>query len=88
VVEGVIADFESKNPEIKVNYTKSFQDNYRSRLAGRLEKDATQVEVPDVFRIHASWLPMFTDKLAPVPKSTAQGLGAGRRLFMMFINGI
>jgi len=75
VVEGVIADFESKNPEIKVNYTKSFQDNYRSRLAGRLEKDATQVEVPDVFRIHASWLPMFTDKLAPVPKSTAQGLG-------------
>ena len=44
-------------------------------MAGRLEKDATQVEVPDVFRIHASWLPMFTDKLAPVPKSTAQGLG-------------
>ena len=84
VMEGVIADFESKNPEIKVKYTKNFQDNYRSRLAGRLEKDAAQVEVPDIFRIHSSWLPMFTDNLAPVPKSTTQSLGMEEDFFDVY----
>jgi len=84
VMEGVIADFESKNPGIKINYTKSFQDNYRTRLAGRLEKDVTQVEVPDIFRIHASWLPMFTDKLAPVPKSTAESMELEKDFFDVY----
>ena len=84
VMEGVIADFELKNPGIEVKYTKNFQDNYRSRLAGRLEKDASQVEVPDIFRIHSSWIPMFVDKLAPVSKSTAQSIGLEEDFFEVY----
>ena len=84
VMEGVIADFESKNPKIKVRYTKSFFENYRSRLAGRLQKDPTQIEVPDVFRIHSSWLPMFTNNLAPVSKSIVKNIGLEEDFFEIY----
>lgn len=70
VMSGVIADFESKNPEIKINYVFNQKDNYRTRLKAKLNSGS---EV-DLFRIHANWLPMFEDNLAPVPDKTRDGL--------------
>ena len=75
VMGAVIADFEAKYPKIKVNYVKNSHDNYRTRLAGRLTKDAEATEVPDIYRIHASWLPMFMDNLAVVPDETSTKIG-------------
>ena len=60
ILEGIIADFEVKNPGIKINYVKNQKDDYRTRLAGRLEKDPSLGDVPDIFRLHSSWWPMFT----------------------------
>lgn len=70
VLQGIISDFESKNPNIKINYKKNDKTDYRSRLAGRLAKNPETEEVPDIFRIHSSWLPMFRDNLSPVPSAT------------------
>jgi len=75
IMDGVIADFEKQNPGIKINYTKNQKTNYRSRLQGRLVKDAATEEVPDVFRIHSSWLPMFKTDLAKVPADVAKSIG-------------
>jgi ABC-type glycerol-3-phosphate transport system substrate-binding protein len=75
LLEGVIADFEAKNPDIKVNYKTQQKNDYRSRLSGRLSKDPTVEEIPDIFRLHSSWLPMFSDNLAPVPDTTAKSIG-------------
>lgn len=72
VMAGVIADFEAKNPGIKVNYVKNQKINYRSRLQGRLIKDPTVEEVPDVFRIHSSWMPMVINDLAKMPGDVAK----------------
>lgn len=70
VIDGVIADFEAKNPGIKINYIKNEKDNYRTRLKARLGKTSVDEGAPDVFRIHSSWIPMFDEDLARVPAET------------------
>lgn len=74
VLQGIIADFESKNPNIKINYKENSKIDYRTRLAGRILKDPETEEVPDIFRIHSSWLPMFKDNISPVPLATLTAL--------------
>lgn len=71
VVQGLISEFESKNPGIKINYSKKSKTDYRTRLAGRLAKSGTTEDVPDVFRMHVSWLPMMKDYVEPVPAKVA-----------------
>ncbi len=75
IVNGIITDFEAKYPHIKIKYVHSSKDDYRTRLAGRLAKDIGSGEVPDIFRIHSSWLPMFKNNLAPVPANIVTSLG-------------
>jgi ABC-type glycerol-3-phosphate transport system substrate-binding protein len=74
-IEGVIADYESQNPGVKINYVRNEITNYRSRLQTRLETDTGSGDSPDVFRIHSSWLPMFKGDLAKVPAATAATIG-------------
>lgn len=74
VVEGLLAEFESKNPGIKVTYKKNVKTDYRSRLQGRLAKTGETEDVPDVFRIHASWIPMMKESLAAVPTNVVTEL--------------
>ncbi|MCL4384146.1 extracellular solute-binding protein [Patescibacteria group bacterium] len=70
-LEGIINEYESKNPGVKIVYRKNSKTDYRTRLQGRLSKADTAEEVPDIFRIHATWLPMMKDYLAPVPSDIA-----------------
>jgi ABC-type glycerol-3-phosphate transport system substrate-binding protein len=74
IMNSTIADFESKNPGIKINYKMNQKTDYRSRLVGRLEKTNEAEDVPDIYRIHNSWLPMFKSYLAPVPTETTNKL--------------
>lgn len=71
IMEGVIADFEAKNPNVKIKYKKNSRENYRTRLKARLGKSETGEEVPDIFRIHATWLGGFAEELETVPGAVA-----------------
>ena len=84
VISGLISEFETKNPGIKVNYKKNDKTDYRSRLAGRLVKDPSVEEVPDIFRIHSSWIPMFTDMLAPVPSSVVSTINLSEDYYKVY----
>ena len=85
VMNGVIADFEAKNPGIKIQYKRNQKNDYRSRLSGRLAKTGTQeVDIPDIFRIHNTWIPMFRDYLAPVPTETAKTIGLATDFFDVY----
>jgi len=84
IIDGLIADFEAKNPGIKINYIRNQKDDYRSRLQGRLAKDATTEEVPDLFRLHASWLPAFSNNLAVVPTATATALDLDKDFYSTY----
>jgi len=74
IMSGLVADFEAKNPGIKINYKNNQKIDYRSRLKGRLQKDPEIEEVPDIFRIHSSWVPMFEDDLARVPEGVSKSI--------------
>lgn len=84
VLQSLISEFETKNPGIKINYRKNDKTDYRSRLAGRLTKDPDTEEVPDIFRIHSSWLPMFTNYLTAVPSSTVSNLSLDTDFYSVY----
>lgn len=65
IVRPIISDYESKNPNVKINYIKQSKEDYRQRLINSLVKG----EGPDIFRFHNSWLPMLKSELASVPAS-------------------
>lgn len=85
VINGAIASFEAKNPNIKVNYKRNQLNNYRTRLVGRLEKTGNdEVDSVDVFRIHNTWIPMFRSYLAKVPTETVKSVGLDSDFFDVY----
>lgn len=70
VVQQVLADFEKENPEYHVEYVQQSYQDYRERLQAEIAKGTG----PDVFRFHASWVPMMKNELSPLPEKimTAQ----------------
>ena len=88
VMSSLISEFETKNPTIKINYIKSDKTDYRSRLAGRLAKDPDTEQVPDIFRIHSSWLPMFSGDLAAVPAATVTNLELDKDFYDVYKNDL
>ncbi|MBP7768360.1 extracellular solute-binding protein [Candidatus Woesebacteria bacterium] len=65
VMASVIADYERANPGVSIKYTKQSHRDYRTRLDTALGSD----NGPDIFRFHASWVPMLRQELAPLPSS-------------------
>lgn len=65
VMQQVIDGFESENPGIEVNYVKQSHIDYRERLQTAFQSGSG----PDLFRFHASWVPMLRTNLDPIPAS-------------------
>ncbi len=65
VVQEVIAAFEKDNPGVTIQYTKQSHQDYRQRLQTAIASG----NGPDVYRFHASWVPMLSDELAPIPST-------------------
>ncbi len=61
----VLQKFESDHPGVLVNYVKQSPTDYRDRLQSALVSG----NGPDLFRFHASWVPMLKTNLSPVPSS-------------------
>jgi multiple sugar transport system substrate-binding protein len=64
VMSEVISEFEKQNPDYKITYVQQKPDQYRERL----QTDIAQGKGPDIFRYHASWVPMMTSELSPLPE--------------------
>lgn len=65
IMQPVFAEFEKTHPNIKVQYEMQSLKEYRERLTSNL----SQPNGPDIFRIHASWIPMFRSNLSPLPEN-------------------
>lgn len=61
----LIAQYQAKNPKVKVKYLKQSQQDYRERLANALAKGTG----PDIFTFHNSWTPMLKNDLSSIPAS-------------------
>ncbi len=64
LIKPLIAEYQKQHPNIIVNYERKSSINYRTRAQTQIREGVG----PDVFRIHNSWLPMFSNDLAPAPK--------------------
>ncbi len=64
VMAGIISDYQSSHPNIKIQYIRKDKNDYRERLISNLSGG----EGPDIFRFHNSWVPMFKSILSPLPK--------------------
>lgn len=62
----VIGDYQRKNPNVTINYTKMSPANYRDRLTAALGGNSA----PDMFLVHNTWLPMFQNSLDAMPTTT------------------
>lgn len=59
----VLKEFENKNPNIKVVYSRQSNINYRTRVQTQIREGVG----PDVFTINSSWIKMFPGDLAAAP---------------------
>lgn len=64
-ISPLIAEYEAKNPKVKVKYIEQSKQDYRERLTNALAKGTG----PDIFTFHNSWVPMFKNYLDPIPVS-------------------
>lgn len=62
-MDDVIKDYQSKNPGVNIKYTKQSYKDYRTRLQTAVNSG----NGPDIFRFHASWVPMLKQELSPLP---------------------
>ncbi len=75
-MDGVISDFEAKNPGIKIKYIRNLRNDYRTRLDGRLKRSGSgEAEEVDIFRFHNTWVPMLREDLDLVPSETVTKVG-------------
>lgn len=61
----VIADFQKKHPNIKIEYLKQDKDRYKDKLITRYNNG----NAPDIFSFHNTWVPEFSKLLLPIPES-------------------
>ncbi len=66
VLEPIIKDFESKNTNIKIEYSKQDPRDYREKLSTRIKTG----NGPDIFKFHNTWFPMLRNELLPLPQET------------------
>lgn len=64
VMDQILKDFETQNPGYTVKYVQQSPKEYRERLQAEIAKGTG----PDVFRFHASWVPMLREELSPLPE--------------------
>lgn len=63
VLEETFTDFETANPGVEIVYQKQSHVDYRQRLQTAIASG----KGPDVFRYHASWVPMLSNELSAMP---------------------
>ncbi len=63
LIKPILDEYHKINPKVTVNYVRQSSINYRTRVQTQIRAG----QGPDVFRIHNSWLPMFTADLIEAP---------------------
>ncbi|VVA43448.1 Multiple sugar transport system substrate-binding protein [Candidatus Roizmanbacteria bacterium] len=76
VMEPLIAAYQQKYPNVKINYQKMNPQSYREKLVSRsisVGNSQGRIEKPDIFRFHNTWLPEIKDIIAPLPPTVMSG---------------
>ncbi len=63
VMAPLIAEYESQNPTVQIEYTQQKVDQYRQRVQAAIRDGSG----PDIFRFHNTWIPMIQNDIVPAP---------------------
>ncbi len=63
VMNEVFAQYQEENPQVTIEYKKQSHRGYRERLQSAINED----NGPDIYRIHASWVPIFEQQMSVMP---------------------
>ena len=69
VYESIIAEYEKRHPDVDIVYKQVPYKDYKENLLPSLKENIGPPASPDIFEIHASWLPHYISELAPIPES-------------------
>ncbi len=61
----LIAEYQSKNPHVKIEYQKMSHQDYRDKLIVRGKNG----QGPDIFRFHNTWLPQLKEIVTDIPSN-------------------
>lgn len=65
--EDVFTNYKKANPNVSVDFQDKSASDISAYKQDLLDRLRTNREVPDIVRIHVSWIPEFKDYLAPAP---------------------
>jgi len=63
----VFNNYRNSNPNVTINFQDRSSVDLQAYKKDLLDRLATNRDVPDIIRIHSSWLPLFQRYLAPAP---------------------
>jgi multiple sugar transport system substrate-binding protein len=64
-ISDILSDFETANPNVRVNFVKKDAATYEQDLVNALASGTG----PDIFSIHNDWLAKHMDKIFPIPET-------------------
>lgn len=62
IIQPLIDEYQAAHPNVKITYENQSKQDYRERLTNALASGTG----PDIFRIHNTWVPMFSSQLEPM----------------------
>lgn len=70
VLQGVLDRYHTLHPNVTVNYEMRPVENHYATVRSRISSNKSSAgEMPDIVRMHASWVPVLKNYLSPVPTS-------------------
>jgi len=79
-VKPLIEEYESKHPNIKINYIRQDSQDYRERL----QNSFAQGKGPDIFRFHNSWVPMLSADFSVLPPDVMDASTFAKTFYSVF----
>ncbi len=84
IVRPIIEAFEAENPKIKVSYVAQNHKEYRQRLEAAINRG----DGPDLFRYHATWIPMLRNQIEPVPGEVMPAAEFSSKYYPVIVNDL
>ncbi len=66
VIAPLIDEYQQKNKNLKIEYQKMSPVDYREKIVARSQNQ--NVQRPDIFRFHNTWIPQIKEVVAPLPE--------------------
>src|SRR5690606_36080051 len=69
VMEPLIEEYQQQNPHVTINYEQRPIANHYTTVKSRLSSTSATGAIPDIVRLHNTWIPVLVNQLSALPDS-------------------